>query len=442
MKKVKISVSRKPGKITIDNLDEVKGYINEAVKPYSETQYTGNSRARYDKKMLLKLRAEIENGMKEAIAVYSAPLESIKFSQMQLTSVIDRQIAAIDKLCAKNEEKNRSKNKAALSAFYKTNSTILGTHAASIWESPAFIEDKWLDSDSLSMGTKNAVIEKIEKAAKDISTIETTCQSMTPVMLARYFETMSIGDVISFKEKILKAANGRMPGTVRTHDADFHENELVLNCSEETLMRTLDQLKLMNVDYRVKCSDFPSVLHEIKEPSFDSFVAIDIETTGSFGASSGDLPSEIMEIGAVRVENGVITDRFSMLANPGRLITPHVIKLTHITNEMVRNKPSVEEVMREFSRFAGDSILVGHGIKSSDLPFLCRAAKKAGVELNNDYFDTCEYAAELKDKYGWQKIRLEYLSSLFGISQNDAHRANCDAEANVGVYFALKSLNK
>lgn len=443
MKKVKIAVSRKPGRISIDNFDEVKEYVTEALKEFDSDWYVlGAPRARHDKKMLMKLKCELENGVKEAVSVYSAPLESMKFSMLQLTSLIDRRIAIIDKQCAKTEEKNRSKNKAAISTFFKANSKILGSHAASIWESPAFLEEKWLTSPSLSLSTKNAIIEKIERAAKDISTIETTCQSLAPIMLARYFESMSIDDVIAFREKIVKAANGKLPGTVRCSDTDFSESDIVLNCSEETLMRTLDQLRLMNIDFRVKTSAFPAVLKEIKEPTFDSFVAVDIETTGSYGAASGDGPAEIMEIGAVKVENGIITDRFSMLANPGRAITPHVVKLTHITNEMVKDKPPVEEAIKKFAEFAKDNILVGHGIKSSDLPFICRAAKRANVELTNDYFDTCEYAAELKEKYDWQKIKLEYLSTLFGINQGVAHRANSDAEANVGVYFALKSLNK
>ncbi len=442
MKQLKLQVSRKPGKISIDNFDEVHEYVIDTLKACTFEQASdGTNRARHDKKALIKLKAELENGIKEAVSVYSAPLESVKFSILSLIALIDRKLSLIDKQFVKNENKNRSKNKAAISAYFKANSKILGEHAQSIWESPAFIEEKWLTASSFSLGTKNAVSEKIERAAKDISTIETTCQSLAPIMLARYFESMSIDDVIGFREKIVKAANGRMPGIVRTSDTDFSESEIILNCSEETLMRTFDQLRLMNVDFRVKSSQFPSLLKELTEPDFDTFVAIDIETTGSYGASSGDGLAQIMEIGAVKVENGVVTDRFSMLANPERPITPHVIKLTHITNEMVKDKPPVNEVIKKFAEFSKGYILVGHGIKASDLPFICRAAKSAGVELNNKYFDTCEYAAGLKEKYGWQKIKLEYLSALFGIKQGDAHRANSDAEANVGVYFALKDLN-
>ena len=46
----------------------------------------------------------------------------------------------------------------------------------------------------------------------------------------------------------------------------------------------------------------------------------------------------------------------------------------------------------------------------------------------------------MKDQQGWENVKLEYLSKKFGITQNEAHRAWCDAEANVGVYFRLKEL--
>jgi phosphoglycolate phosphatase-like HAD superfamily hydrolase len=59
-----------------------------------------------------------------------------------------------------------------------------------VFESPAFMEEKWLASDPPSMTTKNAIIEKINRAASDISSIETTSATLAPVMLAKYFETI------------------------------------------------------------------------------------------------------------------------------------------------------------------------------------------------------------------------------------------------------------
>lgn len=184
----------------------------------------------------------------------------------------------------------------------------------------------------------------------------------------------------------------------------------------------------------------PHDMEELLDPNFDSFVAFDIETTGTYGAANGDDAPEITEIGAVKVENGVIVDRFSKLANPGRKIVPRIAKLTHITDDMLVNQPPVDDVIRQFKAFVGDSILVGHNIKNCDIPYISKAAKRAGVLFENHFFDTYRYAKTKKAKMGWINVKLEYLSEYFCISQPDAHRAWCDAEANVGVYFKLKEM--
>jgi len=184
----------------------------------------------------------------------------------------------------------------------------------------------------------------------------------------------------------------------------------------------------------------PHDMEEILSPSFDSFVAFDIETTGTLGAANGDTAPEITEIGAVKVVNGVIVDRFSQLANPGRKIVPRIARLTHITDAMLADKPSVAEVIRQFKDFVGDSVLIGHNIKNCDIPYISKAAKRAGIAFDNSYFDTYRYAKSKKAAMGWDNVKLEYLSEQFGISQPDAHRAWCDAEANVGVYLKLKEL--
>ena len=70
-----------------------------------------------------------------------------------------------------------------------------------------------------------------------------------------------------------------------------------------------------------------------------------------------------------------------------------------------------------------------------------RAANRAGVRLENPFFDTYRYAKQFQAAQGWSNVRLETLSRRFGIEQNQAHRAWCDAEANVNVYFKLKELD-
>ncbi len=204
------------------------------------------------------------------------------------------------------------------------------------------------------------------------------------------------------------------------------------------MLQVMTQLDLMGLDYEEIEDGMPGSMTEITQPDFDSFVAFDIEHTGTFGIANGDSEPEIIEIGAVKVVDGVITERFDELANPGRKIVPRIAKLTHITDEMVADKPSVDEVIRKFKGFVGDAILLGHNIKGCDIPHISRAAKRAGVVFENSFLDTKPLTMKMRDEKGWDDVKLTTLSAYYGITQNEAHRAWCDAEANAYVYLKIK----
>ena len=212
--------------------------------------------------------------------------------------------------------------------------------------------------------------------------------------------------------------------------------------TERQMLQLMTQLDISGMDVEEIEDGMPKDMEEILVPNFDSFVAFDIEHTGTFGIDNGDKESEIIEIGAVKVVNSQIVDKFDMLANPGRKIVPRIARLTHITDDMVQNEPPVSEVIKKFKEFIGNSILVGHNIKSCDIPHITRAAKKAGIALDNAYFDTKKLAKKYKEQKNWEKITLEYLSNYFHISQEEVHRAWCDAEANAQVYFELQRLEQ
>lgn len=204
------------------------------------------------------------------------------------------------------------------------------------------------------------------------------------------------------------------------------------------MLQVMTQLDLMEIEYEELEDGMPGSMTEIKAPDFDSFIAFDIEHTGTFGYDKGDVEPEIIEIGAVKVNDGKIVEKFDELANPGRKIVPRVARLTHITDEMVADKPSVDEVIRKFREFAGDSILIGHNIKGCDIPHITRAAKRAGISFENKFLDTKGLALSLRDEKGWKDVKLTTLSSYYGIVQNEAHRAWCDAETNAYIFLKLK----
>ncbi|WP_457601487.1 3'-5' exonuclease, partial [Hydrogenivirga sp.] len=95
-----------------------------------------------------------------------------------------------------------------------------------------------------------------------------------------------------------------------------------------------------------------------------TFVVIDVETTG-FDVNH----AEIIDIGAVRVEGGIITDTFSSLIDPGFFIPDRIKELTGITNAMVVGSPKMREVLPEFMDFIGEDIIVGHHI-TQDIKFI------------------------------------------------------------------------
>ena len=171
-----------------------------------------------------------------------------------------------------------------------------------------------------------------------------------------------------------------------------------------------------------------------------AFLIVDFEFTKytkPVGRPNGFFP-EIIEIGAVKFENGQLVDKFDMLCNPGRRITPIVERITHITNQMVEKEPSVTEVIQKFKEFAGDFTLVGHNIKGCDIPHVSRAANRAGIIFGNRFLDTKPLARKVNRSLGLENIKLTTLAAHYGIAQQSAHRAWCDAEANAYVYLKLR----
>ena len=94
------------------------------------------------------------------------------------------------------------------------------------------------------------------------------------------------------------------------------------------------------------------------------YVVFDLETTGLSPVSDG-----IIEISAVKVENGKVTDSFSTLVNPGRRIPAAATRVNGITDQMVKDAPGLKEALDQFLSFIGDQVLVGHNIHSFDMGF-------------------------------------------------------------------------
>lgn len=159
-------------------------------------------------------------------------------------------------------------------------------------------------------------------------------------------------------------------------------------------------------------------------------VVFDLETTGLNVESD-----QITEIGAVKIDNGNIIERFSTFVKPTKRIPYDVTKLTGITNEMVENAPPVEFVIRDFFNFAEGCVLCGHNIINFDLPIIKREAMAIGLSFDNEIIDTYNEAriARLKTT----SFKLSTVTKLLGVSLEGAHRAWNDAFATAQVLLKL-----
>lgn len=161
------------------------------------------------------------------------------------------------------------------------------------------------------------------------------------------------------------------------------------------------------------------------------YVLFDLETTG---LSSDD--DFIVEISAIKVENGDVIDEYSTLVNPGVHIPYTASSINGITDDMVKDAPPVEQALRDFISFVGNYILVGHNIRNFDMKFIQRdVVRFLGKPIPNDFVDTVVVARRYLPEL--ESHSLESLSYHYGISYDGAHRALVDCHINKQVYDCL-----
>lgn len=162
----------------------------------------------------------------------------------------------------------------------------------------------------------------------------------------------------------------------------------------------------------------------------DSFVVVDIETTGLNPASE-----RIIEIGAVQIRGDRTEEQFDVLIQPGRKLSSFIIELTGITDEMLKEAPDICEGLRQFMEFAGEDILMGHHL-SFDYSFLKRNIVNTGGSFERNGVDTLRIARAALPEL--ESRSLKTLCDHYGIVNEHAHRACDDARATAELYLCLK----
>ncbi len=161
----------------------------------------------------------------------------------------------------------------------------------------------------------------------------------------------------------------------------------------------------------------------------DEICIFDIETTGLSVATC-----RITEIGAVLVKGGEVIDRFNTFADPGCPIPEDVVKVTGITDEMVKGAPSQKEAVEAFLAFAGDRLLIAHNA-GFDTGFIRRACEDHGIPFPNAYLDTLALSRYVNPEL--KKHRLDSLAEYFKLGDFNHHRASDDAEMLAAIFFKL-----
>ena len=158
----------------------------------------------------------------------------------------------------------------------------------------------------------------------------------------------------------------------------------------------------------------------------DSFVVFDIETTGF-----SSVTNHIIEIGAVKVENGKIVDRFSTYVNPQEPIPYRITKLTTITDADVMDAPTIDQVLPEFFAFCEGCVLVAHNA-SFDTGFIKENARKLELPYAYTHVDTLAMARVLLPQLA--KFTLDHVAKTVGVSLENHHRVVDDAEATAEIF--------
>ncbi len=162
-----------------------------------------------------------------------------------------------------------------------------------------------------------------------------------------------------------------------------------------------------------------------------TFVVLDIETTGLSAAKN-----KIIEIGAVKLENGGITDHFSTFVNPCEPIPADIVKLTSITDAMVADAPTIEAALPAFLDFANDAVIIAHNAHF-DMGFMEHAAAALGFIFHNTYLDTMALSRLLLPQLS--RYRLDTVARAMGISLEHHHRAVDDAETTAEIFLKFAS---
>ena len=176
--------------------------------------------------------------------------------------------------------------------------------------------------------------------------------------------------------------------------------------------------------------DFVSAVKGEQDESLDgTFVCFDIETTGL-----SPKRDKITEIGAVKVENGVVVDTFETFVNPECPIPSKIVQLTGINDAMVKDASLDEEAVRNFLKFVDGAVVVAHNA-DFDTSFIRAVCDRMGEEYNLTSIDTVAICRSILP--GIKNCKLDTVANFLRLGDFNHHRATDDAEILSRIFISL-----
>ena len=278
----------------------------------------------------------------------------------------------------------------------------------------SFILSDGTDKMRITYFSKQSTLEKI-RALKEGDSI--VCQGANEVY----------NGSLSYNAKRIN--RGSMPKDYRIEEREMKKAPLAYHTVFPEPCADYTQTNLFVAD------ELPAALTD------NRFVVFDLETTGLNNTPVGGVMDRIIEVGAVKIENGQITQKFSTLVACDKRLSEEIISLTGIDDAMLVGAPEIQKVIPDFYKFCDGCQLVGHNV-TFDYRFVEFYANKERYSFTQDRYDTLTLAQEL---LRLPNYKLNTLADYYGLSFNH-HRAYEDAFTTAKIFIELikqrKSLPK
>jgi DNA polymerase-3 subunit alpha (Gram-positive type) len=278
------------------------------------------------------------------------------------------------------------------------------------------------------------------KTIPDFTTIKMDNSPVKRVELHAHTMMSDMDAVVDVKDLVKRAfAWGHKAIAITDHGVvqSFPEANHALN-KKDYPESEWERLKEFKVLYGVEAylvDDLKEVVGNEKGQTFeDSFVVFDIETTGF-----GPVKDRIIEIGAVKIKEGSIVDKYSTFINPDVPIPFEIEELTGINDEMVMEYPKIDVILPEFLEFCNECALVAHNA-SFDVSFITKKAQELGIETDFTVIDTVGLARILLPDLS--RYKLNNVAKALDISLENHHRAVDDAGATAKIYLKFVDMLK